>query len=242
MTTLIKIIITTLLSLTLFSCNFDLNFQPGIPGNGNVVEETRDVTASFNTIRTSEGLNVYLTQASNETITVEADENIQGLILTEIKDGVLKIHTKERIGKASAKKIYVSIKDVSKITSSSGSNVYSNSSISAEYLNLQSSSGSNMNLEVNTNQLTCNASSGSNLKVSGSTLKLNANASSGSNIKAGDLIAESSQVKASSGANLTVNTSKELMANASSGAGIRYYGNPEKVDKNKSSGGSIKQK
>ncbi len=242
MTTLIKIIIASVLSLTLASCNFDINLNPGVTGNGNVVKETRTITGPFSTIKATEGLDVYLTQGNSESITVEADENIQDLILTEVKDGVLKIHTAENIGRASSKRVNVSFKTISSIVSTSGSDVYSTNTISAEKLNLRSTSGSDMKLEVNTTELHCESTSGSDIRLSGKTSKLVAEATSGSDIKAGNLISESSQVKATSGADITVNTSKELIAKANSGGDIKYYGNPEKVDTNKSSAGSIKKK
>lgn len=242
MTTLTKIIVATLLSLTLFSCNFDINLSPGVKGNGNVTEEERGVTASFNTIKASEGLDVYLTQSNNENIIVEADDNLHELIVTEVVNGVLKIHTSKNIGHATSKKVIVSFIDVSKITSSSGSDVYATTVINADHLELSTSSGSDMKLEVNTSVLNCKSSSGSGLRLSGQTDKLIAEASSGSDIKAGDLKAESSQVKASSGADITVNTSKELVAKASSGGDIKYYGNPEKVEKNNSSSGRVRKK
>lgn len=240
MTTLIKFIVATVLSLTLFSCNFSIN--NGVSGNGDVITENRSITQSFSTIKASEGLDVYLTQNETESISVEADENLQELILTEIEDGVLKIHTKENIGRATSKKIHISFKDISSIISTSGSDVYATNTITAERLNLKSSSGSDMKLDVNTSILNCDASSGSGLRVSGKTVKLYAEASSGSDIKAADLLAESSEVKASSGANITVNTSKDLTARASSGGDVKYYGNPTNVDKSDSSSGSIKQK
>lgn len=241
MTTLIRIIVTSILSLLMFSC-INMNWSTGVKGNGNVVMETRTVNEPFSKIKATEGLNVYLTQGGSKSITVEADENLQELILTEVKDGVLKIHCKEQIGKASSKKVNVNFKSISDITSTSGSNVYSTNTISSETLVLNSSSGSNMKVSVNTNDLTCDSSSGSNLKVSGETLSLSADASSGSNIKAGDLKAESSKVSASSGANLTVNTSKALIAKASSGANVKYYGDPEMLDTDKSSGGSVSKR
>lgn len=261
MTTLTKIIVSTLLSLLLFSCNFDISLNPGVNGNGNVVESSRSVNEPFNAIKASEGLNVYVTQSDNESIIVEADENLQDLIITEVVDNVLKIHTKKNIGKASSKKIMVSFKEVASIISNSGSNVYSTNTITAENLELETSSGSNMTLDVNSSSIKCNASSGSNMtlqlntknlecssssgsniKLKGEAIKLIAEASSGSNIIAGDLISETSQANASSGSNITVNTSKELIAKASSGGGINYYGNPEKVEKNDSASGSIRKK
>ncbi len=240
MTTLIKIIVLTILSLTLLcSCNFDISLNPGVKGNGNVVTDTRTVNGSFSSIKASEGLHVHLTQDSSEGITVEADENIQDLIITEVVDDVLKIHTQQNIGKASSKKVYVSFKNISGISSSSGSNVYSTNALVTDNLEIRTSSGSNMKLNVKTPHLNCKSSSGSNLRLSGNASKIIAEASSGSNIKASNLITESSHVKASSGANIAVNTSKELTAQASSGGYIKYYGDPEKVSKKNSSSGSI---
>lgn len=242
MTTLIKFIIATVLSLTLFSCNFDMNLNSGVRGNGEVVTEDRTIRESFSAIKATEGLDVYLTQSDNESISVEADGNLHELILTEVENGVLKIHTKKNIGRATSKKVHISFRDISSITSTSGSDVYSTNTINVNRLDLKSTSGSDMRLEVNTSVLNCKSTSGSDLRVSGKTIKLVAEATSGSDIKAADLMAESSEVKATSGADITVNTSKELTARATSGGNVKYYGNPEKVDKSDSSSGSVKQK
>ncbi len=242
MTTLAKIIVATLLSLTLFSCNFDVNFNSGVRGDGNVQTEKRNITESFSTIKATEGLDVYLTQSDNESIIVEADENLHSLIKTEIVDGVLKIHTSSNIGRATSKKVLVSFKDISKIISTSGSDVYSTNTIKTDHLELNSTSGSDMKLEVNTATINCKATSGSDMRLSGKTDKLIAEATSGSDIKASNLVAQSSKVKATSGADITVNTAKELTAKATSGGDIKYYGNPEKVEKNKNSSGSIQKK
>ncbi len=241
MTTLIKFIVATVLSLMLLSCNFDMNLNSGVRGNGNVITTDRNISASFTSLKATEGLDVYLTQSNTESISVEADENLHDLILTEVEDGVLRIHTKENIGRASSKLVNVSFKDISSITSTSGSDVYSTNTITAERLDLKSTSGSDMTLDVNTSILNCKSTSGSDLRLSGKTIKLYAEATSGSDIKAADLSAESSEVKATSGADITVNTSKALTARATSGGDIRYYGNPETVDKSDSSSGSIKQ-
>ena len=242
MTTLTKIIVATLLSLSLFSCNFDINYNNGVKGNGNVTTEERSINESFTAIKATEGLNVYLTQSDIEGVTVEADENLQDIIITEVIDGVLKIHTEENIGRSTSKKVMISFKDISIITSTSGSDVYSTNVINTDELKLKTTSGSDMKLEVNTLVLDCKSTSGSDLRLSGTTNKLFAEATSGSDIKAGDLIAESSQVKATSGADITVNTSKKLTAKATSGGDIKYYGNPETVEKSDGVSGSISKR
>ena len=242
MTTLTKIIVTTLLSLSLFSCNFDINLNSGVRGNGNVITEERDVNEPFTAIHASEGLNVYLTQSNSESITVEADENLQELIITEVNNGILKIHTKENIGRSKSKKVWVNFKDITSITSTSGSDVTSTNIVNVAELKLKTTSGSNMKLEVNTSVLDCKSTSGSDLRLSGTTKNLIAEATSGSDIKANNLIAESSEVKATSGADITLNTSKKLTAKATSGGDIKYYGNPETVEKSDNVSGSISKK
>lgn len=240
MTTLVKYLVATILSLVLFSCNFDMNFI-GVKGNGNVTIENRTVNQSFNTIKTSQGLDVYVTQGNDESIAIEADENLHELIRTEVTNNELNIYLDKNIGYASSKKVMVTFKDVSKITSTSGSDVMSTGTIKTDHLELNSSSGSDMELAVITSSLVCNASSGSDLKISGKTNKLIASATSGSDIKAGDLVAETSHASANSGADIVINTSRELIANANSGGDIKYYGNPQTVNKNDGPSGSIKK-
>ncbi|MFC4720979.1 head GIN domain-containing protein [Geojedonia litorea] len=239
MTTLTKIIVSTLFTFLLFSCNFNMNFSPGISGNGNVVTVDRTVEGNFDKIEVSRGMDVYLTQSDTETIEVEADENLQDIIVTEVKNNVLKIYADQNIRHSKSQKVFVNFKAVTSISSSSGSDVFSTNTITAERLELSTSSGSDMELNVNTEHINCSSSSGSDLKLSGKTNSLYAEASSGSDIKAGNLDAVSSHVKASSGADITVNTSKELIAKASSGGDIKYYGNPEKIDKSDGVSGSI---
>ena len=47
MTTLAKIIVTAVMALLLFSCNFDLRLNPGVRGNGNVITENRTLKYLF---------------------------------------------------------------------------------------------------------------------------------------------------------------------------------------------------
>lgn len=241
MTTLTKIIVSTILAMLMLSCNMNFNLGPGVSGNGNVVTDQRSLNDSFNAIEVSRGLDVFLIQSDHEGIEVEADENLQEIIITEVSGNVLKIYADENIRRSESQKVFVNFKSVGSISSSSGSDVFSTNTITADNLELSTSSGSDMELNIDTESVSCDSSSGSNLKLSGKTNTLYAEASSGSDIKAGNLTAISSRAKASSGANITINTSKELIAKASSGGDIKYYGNPEKIEKSDGVSGSISQ-
>ncbi|SDH90123.1 head GIN domain-containing protein [Winogradskyella thalassocola] len=241
MTTLTRIIIISIISLVMLSCNFSMNLGKGVDGNGNVVTLERDISSDFDEIKVSQGIDLYITQSDAIGLSVEADENLQDLIMTDVENSILRIYTTENIRRASSKKVLLSIETISAIKATSGSDVYSTNTISVSSLELNCTSGADITLDVITETLKCKSTSGSDIEVSGTTKSLIAEATSGSDIDASNLKAQTSNVKATSGADISVNTSKELTANATSGGDIRYSGNPEKVNKSDNSAGSVKQ-
>ena len=241
MSTLTRIIITSIVSMLMLSCNFSMNFGEGVDGNGNVVNVDRNISSEFNAIKVSQGLDLYITQSNDVSLSIEADQNLHDIIMTEVENGTLRIYSTENIRKASSKKIRINIKDISAIKATSGSDVYSTNTIAVDDLELNTTSGADMELDVKTKTLNCHSTSGSDMKLRGTTDMLIAEATSGSDIKASDLKAKNSKVKATSGADISVNTSEEITARATSGGDVRYSGNPEKVNKTDSSSGSIRQ-
>ena len=173
MTTLTKLIVSIILFLLLFSCEFNSGWSSGVSGDRNVITKERKLKTEFNEIHISRGLDIYLTQGNTESVTVEADSNLHDLIITEVENQILKITAKETIGSASSKKIHVSFDDISRIVATSGSDVYTTNSIEANALNLETNSGSDMSLDVNVLSLSCLSTSGSDLELSGKVNILN---------------------------------------------------------------------
>lgn len=237
MTTLARLAIAVLFSLFASSCMMDINFGSGKKGNGQVVEETRNVSEDFTIISASEGLDVYVTQDRDLKISVEADENIIDLIATDVRDGRLKIHTTENIGRAT-KKVYVSLPEITALESSSGADLIVQNVIEAQKIELDASSGSDLQVELVADEISAEASSGADIKISGKANMLYADASSGSDIKASELTTKTCNADASSGADISVNVTESLVADASSGADISYTGEAS-VQKKKSVSGSI---
>jgi len=237
MTTLAKIAIALLMALFMSSCAFDINFGQGKHGNGVVVEDSRNVYEEFTVVSASEGLDVYVTQADEFSIEVEADENIIDLIGTDIKNGKLRIHAIENIGRAT-KKVYVSMPNITGLESSSGADLIATNVIETDKIKLNSSSGADLKLEVKADEVSADASSGADIRLSGETNVLRVDASSGSDIKARDLLSKICNADASSGADITVSVSESLVADASSGADIKYSGDAN-VQSKKSASGSV---
>lgn len=214
----------------------------GIKGDRNVVTENRKITEDFTAIRTSTGLDVNITQENQNAVIVEADENLQNLIVTEVENGVLKIYSEKNIWSAKSKKIHVSIKTLNSLKASSGSDVRTVKKIQSEEISIGASSGASVRMTVVANSIATNTSSGATIRVSGSADNHAAKASSGSSIKAYDLISKNVIVNVSSGANIDIHASEKIEARASSGGDIDYKGTPKKVLRRSSSGGSISDK
>jgi hypothetical protein len=240
MTTLVRITIALVLALMLTSCGFDINFGDfgsGEKGNGVVVEETREITEEFTEVSASEGIDVFVTQGSDFDISVEADENIMDLIGTDIRNGKLKIHAIENIGRAT-KKVYVTMPKVSSLMASSGSQLTTENMIQADKLHVDASSGAIIDANVKVTNMEIDASSGANISLEGTAKEVFVDGSSGANIKANELQTLVCNADASSGANISIDVTDNLTAEASSGGNISYKGNPS-VQKNKSVSGSV---
>ncbi len=225
-------------SLTLFIASSCIFLGSSIKGNGNVVEETREV-GSFNEIKATRGMNVYITQGDEEKVVVEADENLLDAIETKIDKHTLVITTSKNIRKSTAKKVFVTAPDLKGIKSTAGSNVYSENQIKAKSLELSTTAGSNMRLDVDARRLNVSASAGSNITLEGQGESFVGKASSGSNIKAGDLNIGECEAHASSGANIWINVREKLDGHASSGGNVFYSGNPKSMNTESSSGGNV---
>jgi hypothetical protein len=210
-----------------------------VNGNRNVVTETRDIQDRFDRVKVGQGIELYITQESKTSIVVRADENLQHLIRTEVEDGVLVISSKRNIRRAKSKRVYLSVATINGIKATSGSDVVTEGVITADTFDASASSGADIRIEVRANTVNTNSTSGANLQIKGNANYHIAKASSGASIEAYGLESKNVIAKVSSGADIDVYASESITGKASSGGDIDYRGNPKRVDKKKSSGGSV---
>ena len=207
--------------------------------------EERNV-GSFKGIKVSSGIDLFITMGETEKVTIVADDDIIDEIKTEVKGDVLSIYIKQNNwfnwSGNHTRKAYVTVKELREIDASAGSDVKSENTLKGEDLKINTSSGSDVEVDVYYKNILLNSSSGSDSKITGKAKTLEAVSSSGSDIDAGGLESKICKVTVSSGADATVNVTDELYANASSGGDVKYYGNPAVVDSNESSGGDVSKK
>jgi hypothetical protein len=210
-------------------------------GNNKVVTEERNA-GHFTSIRVSSGIDVYLKQGDKESIKVEADENIQEYILTEIRNDVLHVYTEVSIRDEEKKRVYVTMKDISSVSTSSAGDIVGESPIMSTNLELSASSAGDIKLDVSAKDIDIDISSSGDITISGKADFLNADLSSAGDLNAYELTVKEADISVSSAGDADINVTEKLTARASSAGDIRYQGDPKYIDAHSSSAGGIHKK
>lgn len=217
------------------------NWFKSVSGNGNVTKEVRKV-ASFDAVKASAGVNVYLFQGNEEKIVVETDENLQECLRVEVDGSTLKCYVDCSIRNSSKLNVYVNYRKLNSVKASSGADVYGETVLETSYLNVRSESGADVKLDVKAGSINANASSGADIVLKGTADFFEGDASSGADINAVELEVKSCKANASSAGDIQITVKEKIDANASSGGDVVYYGRPEIEHTSESSGGDVKRR
>ena len=207
----------------------------------------RELSGSFTAISVTDGIDLFLTQGTTESVSVSAsEEKYLEKLKTVLENGTLKIYYERNginIGINGKKKLtaYVTFKSLQKLQSSAGSDVFAKTDIEVSDLEMKLSSGSHFNGKITAKSLTVDQSSGSGVIITGKSDKLTIDCNSGAEFKGYGFEVEECNAKVSSGAGVHITVNKELVAKASSGGGIRYKGKGMIKDISISSGGKVKK-
>jgi hypothetical protein len=235
----LKLLIISIICMALSACS-NAQFRNSIQGEGPVVTEERN-TSYFSGLNVRSGIDVSLKQGDKETITVEAEGNILQYIKTEIRDNVLHIYIEPNINIRfnGTKKVYVTMKDINSVKTTSAGDVTGLTPVNTINLKLNTSSAGDIKLEVNATLIEIDISSAGNITLSGKADILNADLSSAGDLEAYELKVKEADISVSSAGGARVDVADKLIARSSSAGDIYYSGNPEFVDAHSSSAGGI---
>jgi citrate lyase gamma subunit len=209
-----------------------------VEGHGNVVTKERK-TDSFTGVKVSSGIDVYLKQGNNEEVTVEADENLHEYILTEVRNGILNVYSEYSIRHAERKRVYVTMKEVNSVKTTSAGDVFGESPINSDRLELSASSAGNIKMDVNAKNIDIDISSSGDITLKGETDMLRADLSSAGDLNAYELKSREADISVSSAGDADVYVTDRITARASSAGDVNYKGDPKYVDSHSSSAGGV---
>jgi Putative auto-transporter adhesin, head GIN domain len=195
--------------------------------------ELRTLSGSFTSIKVSGGIDIVLTQGSEEVVAVSASKDAyRDAIKTEVKDGVLSIgyrsddNYKLKIEfKSKSMRAYVSFKALEKITGSGACDIQVNGVINVPNLSIVLSGACDFKGEVKLSELKVDVSGASDARLSGTVTDATISASGASDIKGFDLATDNCSIKASGASDINITVNKELNVHASGASDVRYKGN-----------------
>ena len=162
-------------------------------------------------------------------------------VLTDLSGGTLRIHMSGGNYRNTDVNVYVTYKELSGVTATSASGVFSRSVIRSDDFEISVSSAANVELDLDVESLEVSVSSSGDVELSGRARRMQASVSSAGDINAYDLDCETVEVRSSSAGSAKVSASEEIEARATSGGSIRYRGNPARSNTDSSSGGSVRK-
>lgn len=222
-----KLILLCSMVLLAISCNpqriVNSSANTIIEGNGIIKEEIREV-GNYHSITVQMGYDIILTNEPQGKIRVVGEENINPIILTEVKNGVLEIGIKPKMGyfgKKKEHKIYVPIQQMNALVVKGVSNVKNEGVLEFS------------NLKVNIEGVSSVALAG---KVTDLDVSINGNGI----LSAFDLIAENANIKVEGVGNVSISATQSFNGKLKGVGSIKVKGNPTKVSKTEDGIGKIK--
>jgi hypothetical protein len=200
---------------------FSFSLGSCVKGSGVAKSEVRE-TAEFTGVDVGGVFNVEITIGKDHSVEVEADDNLLEHIRTEVRGGILKIETSERIKSETGIRVRVTAPNIERLEASGVAKV------SVAGIN-------NRSIDVDT-------SGASKVKLDGTTADLTIEVSGASKIDAAALKAENANVDASGASHVDVFVTGRLTSEASGASKVSYAGNPSSVDKNSSGAGRVSSK
>lgn len=213
-----------------------------VSGSGNItVEERRGLTA--HRIKLAGFMDVELTQGSGTAVKVEADDNLQPYIITEMDEGVLVIKMKSNIRFINSErlKIYITTDRLEQLTLSGSGNITgTNKFTGADHLKLRVSGVGDLQLDLNTPELEAEISGSGSLALSGETKDAKIQINGVGDCNAATLKAENATVKISGSGDVKLFADNRLDVTIR-GVGSVYYKGSATVSQKISGSGEVKR-
>ena len=201
---------------------------------------------SFHGIDVATGIELTLTKGATEEVAVSASEKeFRDKIVTEVVNGILKIHYETKTGAINRKnenknlKAYVSYKSLDLLHVTTGAEVDIEGTLEAEKLELKANTGGIVQGAINIRSLKVDQNTGSKITLSGKADNLEADGDTGSKFLGENLNTITCSVEMSTGAGIYISVEKELNVKANTGGYIKYKGNAGVREVKTNTGGTV---
>lgn len=229
-----KVVLAIFAGLSLFFSSCE-EFGDFITPSGNVTTESRSVTG-YNGIDVSHAFKVYVNYSdTEESIEVEANENLHEYIVVNEINGMLTIKFQDRIfvrwGDVTLN-VYITTGKLSEFDVSGASEIIMNDSLVGSDIVIDMSGASTFTCDLQVDQIVCDISGASDINLSGSAAYMRLDASGGSTMGDYGLNVDwlDAELSGASDASVTVNERIDLQASGASDLNYRGEGQINSID------------
>lgn len=217
------IALVTFLALSAVSCKWTIGL---VRGSGNVETEEREVSG-IDEIDFSGMGNLIITQGEEETLVVEADDNILPLIETDVLGDKLKIGYKMGYNfiPTSNVRFYLTVVDLNKISLKGAGKIECDSLVTDE-MEFKISGAGDIDFSVDAEELIIAFSGAGDLNFNGEVQSQDVDISGVGRYNSEELECEECSVTLSGAGSATLNVTEELEVKISGVGNIYYKGNP----------------
>jgi len=200
---------------------------PGERGSGNVVASTREVS-DFLAVKIDYPAQVFISRGTIESLKIEAEDNLQSGLKTEIRNGQLRIYYQAQAGKhinpTKPVKITIVVKDLKDIEFDSAGEL-TVTGLKTDSLDLSLSGAGNLKLDnILVSRLSVNLSGAGSMNASGTADDLDLNISGFGSFNGKELYGKTANVNLSGAGSATVWADRALTADVSGAGSVNYYG------------------
>lgn len=235
-----KILLLSLISITLFSsCHFITGKR--VRGNGNVRTEQRS-PGSFDAVASHGSFNVYVANGE-QSVRIEAEENLLPFIETYVEGSVLHIRTRENFWLRPNRevKILVSSPDFSSIHSYGSGDIIGQSKITdSSKLSLGVSGSADIKMDVESPEIDAEISGSGDINLTGTAKTFKSEIHGSGNVRAMNLQSDEARVEIFGSGNADVFANTKLDVHVAGSGDVRYKGNAQ-TSSNINGSGSVKK-
>ncbi|NJW52618.1 head GIN domain-containing protein [Salinimicrobium oceani] len=240
-----KKLFTTIFVLLIFVTASHAQWWQGtkkVDGNGNMVTKTRNVP-NYEAVALTGSMDVVLIKGREGNIKVEAEENLQEHIVTEVSGGRLKISVEKGYSLNPSRnhdiRITVPFTDIEEVSLTGSGDISSTDMVKAEKFAISITGSGNVKLPLEARNASASITGSGDIDLSGSTVDFDCKVTGSGDISAFDFRAQHVSAMVTGSGDIQVYASESLKASTPGSGDIEYRGNPKKEDFRTMGSGSI---
>lgn len=240
-----SILVLTAAIVSFTSMNAQFWKNETLKGNGEMTTENRS-TADYDHIFLLGHMDVELIAGTEGNIKVEAESNLLEHIITEVKNGTLKISPRERINLEPSRnhsiKIIVPFTELNEVKVTGSGDLWNKDVIKGHYFRTSLTGSGDIKLHLEVENLEGQITGSGDTNLRGTAEKFECKVTGSGNFNAFDLKSRDVKATIMGSGDIFVNASGSLEAKVMGSGDIKYRGNPEREDFKAMGSGSISSK